>query len=215
MSTPEIVYDKGKILIVNKPAGMPSQPDLTSDKSVLDFFKDTQEERLHVVHRVDRPVSGLVAMARNRKAAALWQSLLQKKGLKREYIAIVEGHPEKDGGRLIHGLRHDTKNHKARIIPVDDKRAKVSVLDYTVIERGDRYTALHVILDTGRFHQIRVQLADLGHPIRGDVKYGARRSLKDRSIDLCAWKLSWDNRVVVSTLPTAGPWELVQDWADK
>ncbi len=144
-----------------------------------------------VVHRIDRPVSGLVIFARTSKALERLNRMLRDGEIHKTYWALVEGHPEREEAELENWLFSDGRINKTFIADSGHRDAKLSRLRYRTIARGDRYTLLEVNLLTGRKHQIRAQLAAIGHPIKGDLKYGARRSNPDGGISLQAHSIGF------------------------
>jgi 23S rRNA pseudouridine1911/1915/1917 synthase len=190
----EVVYEDNHIIIVNKRAGEIVQGDKTGDRPLSELIKDYLKEKYNkpgnvfcgVVHRIDRPVSGLVVFAKTSKALERLNRMLRDGEIHKTYWALVQGKPDKAEARLENYLVSDGRINKTFIAREGDKDAKLSRLDYRTIAVGDRYTLLEVNLLTGRKHQIRAQLSNIGHPIKGDLKYGARRSNPDGGISLQA-----------------------------
>ena len=186
----EILFEDDNFLGINKLPGIPVQPDLTGDPSVLSLQEALHGHKLYILNRLDRPVSGVVCLAKNREAAALFSHLIRQKKLTKRYFAASEGFVSPPEGRLIHYLsKKGSKTHSGDA----PEKGKRSVLAFKVVLHSDHYSVLEIMPETGRFHQIRAQLAHAGHPIKGDVKYGARRANKDRSIHLHAHSLSFEN----------------------
>lgn len=190
----EIVYEDNHIVVVNKAPGEIVQGDKTGDTPLSELLKQYLKEKYNkpgnvfcgVVHRIDRPVGGLVIFAKTSKALTRLNEMLRKGDIHKTYWALVEGHPQKDEDTLTNYLVSDGRMNKTFIAKKVDPEAKESVLKYKTIAQGDRYTLLEINLLTGRKHQIRAQLSNLGHPIKGDLKYGARRSNPDGGISLLA-----------------------------
>lgn len=163
------------------------------------YIKDTCHKPgdvfLGVVHRLDRPVSGLVVFARTSKALSRLSEMFRTRSVRKTYWAIVGNQPPQSEGTLTHWLTRNPKNNTARAYEREVPGSKQAVLDYRVIARSDRYWLLEVDLHTGRHHQIRCQLAKMGCPIRGDLKYGAPRSLPDGGISLHARRVSFEHPV--------------------
>lgn len=188
----EIAYEDNHLLIVNKRAGEIVQGDKTGDTPLSDMVKAYLKEKYNkpgnvfcgVVHRIDRPVSGLVIFARTSKALTRLNEMFRKGEIHKTYWALVEGRPEHPEGKLENWLLSDGRLNRTRAVPEGTPEAKKSVLTYRTVAEGDRYTLLEVSLLTGRKHQIRVQLSGIGHPIKGDLKYGARRSNPGGGISL-------------------------------
>ena len=183
-------------------------------------LKKAGHRGLHLLTRLDRPVSGLVFFSKRSEFNKHYQALQERDAVEKEYIAIVEGQvPDDMMGlkKLDHFHVHDKKNLKARISDEQTANFRLISLEYEVIENLDNYTVLKVILRRGRFHQIRAQLAHLGYPVKGDVKYGARRGNKNRSIHLHSYRLRFknmagDKRNFEAPLPEGDSlWEVVNN----
>jgi len=190
-SVPEVLYQDEHLVAVRKPPGIPVQADRTDDKDLLQVMQQCLDGDLGLVHRLDRPVSGVVVFARNALALETLNKAFRERLVAKRYLAIVEGAVLSVGeeATLEHVLLHDTKAHRARVRTPAAGDEKVQRLHYRVLAQGERLALMEVRPEGGAFHQIRAQLAAAGAPIRGDVKYGARRSEKDRSIALHALSL--------------------------
>ncbi|MBT5762355.1 MAG: RluA family pseudouridine synthase [Nitrospina sp.] len=192
----DILYLDNHLIAVRKPAGVLTQPDDSGTVSLMDQVKDwikTEYKKpgkvfLGLVHRLDRPVSGIVVFARTSKGASRLSEQFREKTTKKIYRALVEGTPQPQQASLTHYLRKE-KSLKATVFPRATPNAKEAVLDYEVIETLESTSLLDIHLHTGRFHQIRAQLAFIGHPIVGDKKYGAHSTLPEGQIALCAHRL--------------------------
>lgn len=203
----EVIYEDNHIIIVNKAVGEIVQGDKTGDKPLSEIIKEYIKEKYNkpgnvfcgVVHRIDRPVSGLVIFARTSKALERLNKMLRDGEIHKTYWALVEGHPDKDSDTLENYLVSDGRINKTFISKASNPEAKKSILKYTTVAKGDRYTLLEINLLTGRKHQIRAQLSAIGHPIKGDLKYGARRSNPDGGISLQAHRIEFIHPV--SRLP--------------
>ena len=190
----DVVYEDNHIIIVNKRSSEIVQGDKTGDRPLVEEVKEYIKEKYHkpgnvflgVVHRLDRPVSGLVVFARTGKALARLNEMFRTKEVKKTYWAIVGNCPASPEGELCHWLVRNEKQNKSYAYDAERPGAKQAILDYRLIGRSDRYYLLEVDLKTGRHHQIRCQLAKIGCPIKGDLKYGAPRSNPDGSISLHA-----------------------------
>lgn len=199
----EIVYEDNHVVVVDKRAGEIVQGDKTGDKPLSEMVKDYLREKYHkpgnvfcgVVHRIDRPVSGLVIFARTSKALERLNKMLREGEIHKTYHAIVEGHPAKPEGLLENYLVSDGRINKTFITDAKNPNAKLSKLEYKVIGSLDRYSLLEINLMTGRKHQIRAQLSAMGHPIKGDLKYGAKRSNRDGGISLQAHRIRFTHPV--------------------
>ena len=195
----QVVYEDNHIIIVNKDPGEIVQGDKTGDTPISESIKAYLKEKYNkpgnvfcgVVHRIDRPVSGLVIFAKTSKALERLNKMLREGEIHKTYMALVEGHPEKSKGTLKNFLVSNGRINKTFIAKETDPNAKEAILEYKVLEKFNRYSLLEINLLTGRKHQIRAQLAAMGHPIKGDLKYGAKRSNPDGSISLLAQKIQF------------------------
>ncbi len=199
-----VVYEDNHIIIVNKEAGEIVQGDSTGDRPLSEDVKAYIKEAyakpgavfLGVVHRLDRPAMGLVIFARTSKALSRLNEMFRDKNrIQKTYWAVVSNRPPKDADHLEQYLVRNPKNNKTYVAREGAKDAKLAALDYRVVAHSDRYWLLEVKLLTGRHHQIRCQLAAMGCPIKGDLKYGAPRSNPDGSISLLARKLEFEHPV--------------------
>lgn len=184
----EIIYEDDFLVAINKNPGIPVAPDKSGDTSCLDIVSEKCNTGLYILNRLDRPVSGVVLFAKTKEAASAVSLLLQHKKIRKIYYAAVEEKPVPASGVLTAML--SKRNNKA-YITADDTQGKKAVLTYSYIFSSDHYHFLKIELQTGRFHQIRSQLAGMNCPVKGDVKYGAKRSNKDRSIHLHAYTLKF------------------------
>ena len=195
------------MIIVSKSSGEIVQGDKTGDtplsETVKAYIKETCGKPgsvfLGVVHRLDRPVSGVVLFARTSKALSRLSEMFRTRAVHKTYWAIVTAPPKAPEGTLTHWLTRDEKTNKARAYDREVPGSKKAVLDYRLLASSDRYWLLEVELHTGRHHQIRCQLSKMGCPIKGDLKYGAARSNPDGSISLHARRLQFEHPV--SKLP--------------
>lgn len=200
----EVIYEDNHIIVVNKSPGEIVQGDKTGDEPLSDIVKRYLKEKyakpgnvyLGVVHRLDRPVSGLVLFARTSKALPRLNRMFSThEQVSKTYLAIVTARPQADEGTLTHWLTRNERTNTARAYTREVPGSKKAVLDYRLIGCSDRYFLLAVQLHTGRHHQIRCQLAAMGCPIKGDLKYGAPRSNPDGSISLHAYRLRLEHPV--------------------
>lgn len=190
----EVLYEDNHIIIVNKAPSEIVQGDKTGDKPLCDIVKEYLKEKYNkpgnvfcgVVHRLDRPVSGVVVFAKTSKALARLNDMFREKDVQKTYWAIVAARPPHDKAVLENYLVRNEKMNKSFAYDREVPSSKRAVLDYELIAHSERYFLLEVHLHTGRHHQIRCQLAKMGCPIRGDLKYGAKRSNPDGSISLHA-----------------------------
>lgn len=194
-----ILYEDNHLLIVSKPSGLLVQGDKTGDDTLSERAKQYIKEKynkpgavfLGVIHRIDRPVSGIVALARTSKALERMNALFKDRAIEKTYWAIVSHKPPKTADELVHWLKKNKKINKTTALNKPGGDGKKSVLNYRLIGRISEYYLLEVKPTTGRPHQIRVQLAKMGCPIIGDVKYGADKPNKDGSIHLHARNLKF------------------------
>lgn len=192
----KILYQDNHLIAVYKPPGLATQADTPGGPSLLDQTKRWIKSEnnkpgnvfLGLVHRLDQPVAGVVLFAKTSKAASRLSKQFRERTTLKMYRAVVRGTPVQANGSLVHYLRKE-KSLKATVFTRPSPDAKKAVLSYTLIENLPKASILEVTLETGRFHQIRAQLAFMGHPIHGDIKYGAPSPLPDRQIALFAQKL--------------------------
>ena len=211
----EVVYEDNHIIIVNKQSGEIVQGDKTGDRPLSDIVKDYLKEKyqkpgavfLGVVHRLDRPVWGLVVFARTSKALSRLNRMFAEGEVHKTYWAIVPKMPKSDGEwhRLEHWLVRNEQQNKSYSYGQEKPRAKKAVLRWRAIGQSDNYTLLEVNLMTGRHHQIRCQLAAMGYPIKGDLKYGAPRSNPDGSISLMSRRVEFVHPVSKETIMVEAP----------
>lgn len=209
----EILYEDNHIIIVNKAPGEIVQGDKTGDTPLSKLLKQYMKEKYNkpgnvfcgVVHRIDRPVGGLVIFAKTSKALERLNKMLREGEIHKTYWALVEGKPANPEGTLRNFLKSDGRINKTFISTEKDTDAKESILSYKTIANGDRYSILEIELLTGRKHQIRAQLSGIGHPIKGDLKYGAKRSNPDGSISLLAHKIEFIHPVSKQPISIEAP----------
>ena len=216
----EVLYEDNHIIIVSKTTGEIVQGDKTGDKPLSETVKQYIKEAyakpgdvfLGVVHRLDRPVFGLVLFARTSKALSRLNAMFANGEVKKKYWAIVKDMPPQSEGTLTHWLVRNEKQNKSYAYDHEVPHSKKAILDYKVIGKSDNYYLLEVDLKTGRHHQIRCQLAHIGLPIKGDLKYGAKRSNPDGSISLLSHSMqlihpvSKKEIVVEAPLPNDNLW---------
>ena len=209
----QIVFEDNHILVINKAAGQLVQGDKTGDLSLLDLIKNFIKNRDHkpgnvflgLVHRIDRPTSGLVIYAKTSKALSRLTQMVKNREIKKTYWAVVPKIEIPKSQRLIHYLQKNEKNNKATVFPKVTEGAKESILNYKVIKILDNFQLLEVDLETGRHHQIRAQLSKIGIPIKGDLKYGSARSNPDGGIHLHARKLEFVHPVTGEKVEITAP----------
>ena len=205
MTIDQIIYEDNHLLLVNKRAGELVQGDKSGDSCLVDEIKSFIKERDNkpgnvfcgLVHRLDRPVSGVVIFAKTSKALSRMNALVKERAIEKTYWAVSKNCPEPVEGTLRNWLSRNEKMNKSFVVADGTKEnAKEAVLDYKVIGRSEGgYYLIEVNLHTGRHHQIRCQLANIGCPIKGDLKYGAPRSNPDGSISLHARRVSFEHPV--------------------
>lgn len=202
-SPDDILYEDNHLLVVNKHSGDLVQPDPSGESALEDqikaFIKCRDEKAgqvfLGVVHRIDRPVSGAVLFAKTSKALTRLNEMIREGQIRKTYWALVEERPEAEQGSLTHHIVRDGRTNRSRAYLKPKRDSKEARLNYTLIGAGTHYTLLEVELLTGRHHQIRAQLSAVGCPIRGDLKYGAKRSLPNGGISLHSRRIGFDHPV--------------------
>ncbi|MBO7492398.1 MAG: RNA pseudouridine synthase [Bacteroidales bacterium] len=208
-----ILYEDNHLLIVNKRAGEIVQGDKTGDEPLLErvrqYIKVSANKPGNVfcglVHRIDRPVSGAVIFAKTSKALARMNALVKDRAMQKTYWAIVEQAPEEPEGTLVHYLRKNERTNTSEVSKVEREGWQRAELFYHLLASGDRYHLLEVDLHTGRHHQIRAQLSAIGCPIKGDLKYGAKRSNEDGSISLHARRVRFEHPVRHEMIEVVAP----------
>jgi 23S rRNA pseudouridine1911/1915/1917 synthase len=222
---PTILFEDNHLLVINKPAGMLAQGDNTGDVSVLEALKAYIKKRdkkpgnvyLGLVHRLDRPTSGVMVLAKSSKALPRLNKQFVDKTSQKIYWAMVAGTGQKERATLVHYLLRKPKQNKSFAYPKEVPNSKLAELSYSVRKQFDRYSLLEIVLKTGRHHQIRAQLSYEGMLIKGDVKYGASRPNKDGSIHLHARALTivhptLKDKMTFTAPPPIDPlWDAVRD----
>ena len=209
----DIVYEDNHIIIVNKKPGEIVQGDKTGDRPISEMLKDWLKEKYAksgnvfcgVIHRLDRPVGGLVVFAKTGKGLARMNELFRNGEVKKTYWAITKNMPPKQEDTLTHYITTRERINKSYASTTPKEGAAKAVLKYRVIARGDRYSLLEINLLTGRKHQIRVQLSAIGCPVKGDLKYGAERSNPDGSISLLSHRIEFDHPVSKQHIDITAP----------
>ena len=220
MNNLKVIYEDNHIIVVEKIPNIPSQADKTGDIDMLTLVKEYIKEKynkpgnvyLGLVHRLDRPVGGVMIFAKTSKAASRLSNQVREKVFKKKYLAVVDGKIEKQKGTLEDCLYKDERNNISKVVNKNKKNAKFAKLDYKVIKYNEvkNLSLVEVNLHTGRHHQIRVQLANFGHSIFGDQKYGTRG--KGKQIALWAYELTIEHpvtkeKITFKDLPEAiGTW---------
>lgn len=222
----QVVFEDNHLLVINKKAGQLVQGDKTGDESLLDSLKNFIKIKdkkpgnvfLGLVHRIDRPTSGLVIYAKTSKALTRLTQMVKNREIKKTYWAVVPKVEIPKSQRLIHYLKKNEKNNKSTVFPKPSEGAKESILNYEIIKTLDNFQLLEIDLETGRHHQIRAQLSKIGVPIKGDLKYGSPRSNPDGGIHLHARKLEFvhpvtnEKLVLTAKVPENDPvWKACED----
>lgn len=212
-SNHQIVYEDNHLMVINKKAGQLVQGDKTGDEPLLDSIKNFIKIRdskpgnvyLGLVHRIDRPTSGLVMYAKTSKALSRLTQMVKNREIKKTYWAIVPKEMIPQTQKLTHFLRKNEKNNKSVVFPKETEGAKEAILTYQIIRTLENYQLLEVDLETGRHHQVRAQLSKIGVPVKGDLKYGAPRSNPDGSISLHARTLGFIHPVTKEPVEITAP----------
>jgi len=199
MNKPQVVYEDNHLLILDKPIGMLVQGDLTGDSTLTDWateyirekYKKTGNVFCHPCHRLDRPVSGLIAFAKTSKALERMNKLFRDGEITKTYLAVVHSTPAEHQATLVHWLEKDEQKNLAKAYAKQKGKSKRAELSYHLIASHGKVSLLKVLPKTGRPHQIRVQMKAVNCPIRGDLKYGYSKPNQDKSIDLHSFKLDF------------------------
>ena len=210
----EILFEDNHLIIVNKATGDLSQGDITEDLTLGDKIKSYIKKKynkkgnvfLGITHRLDRPTSGVIIFTKTSKALSRINELFKKNEIKKTYWAIVKSMRNKSSDKLINYLIKNKKQNKSYVTNSSNKKSKKAILKYKKILELEKYCLLSINLETGRHHQIRTQLSNIGYPIKGDLKYGYPRSNKDGSIHLHSRKISFIHPVTKKNIEiTANP----------
>lgn len=217
----QILYEDNHLLVVEKPVNMPVQEDRSQDLDLLSLAKEDIKTRyqkpgnvyLALLHRLDRPVGGAIVFAKTSKAASRMADLFRRREVERRYLAVVRGKVVQKKGTLVNYLWKDRKKNIVYAVEAGAKGAKRAVLHYRLLAHSKDLSLLEVTLETGRPHQIRVQLKEMGHPLYGDQKYGTSLNQRGEQLALWSYKLSFIHPVrkkklsVISLPPRRFPWE--------
>ena len=207
-----VLYKNNQLIAFNKPPGLPVQEDKTGDKSLVALAEIYCKGSVQLVHRIDRPASGVVLFARTHSALADLNEQFKQRKVHKTYLAVVGQAPPEPEATLVHYIHKNAKQNRAIALVNETPGSEYAELHYRQIAASERYFLLEIDLHTGRHHQIRAQLAAIGCPIKGDNKYGFKRANPDRSIHLHAWKLSFehpvtrDRETIVAPLPEEALW---------
>ena len=221
LDTIKILYEDNHLIAVNKTNSDLVQADKTGDISLSEKVKDYLKDKYNkpgnvfvgVIHRIDRPVSGVVLFARTSKALARMNEKIKNREIKKSYLAIIANMPKPESGTLKHHIIRNRKQNKsyAKLNKVPD--SKEAVLNYQLVDRSDKYYLIEIDLITGRHHQIRSQLTAINCPIKGDLKYGSPRSNADGGISLHSYKMSFmhpvskENIEIIAEPPKDALWD--------
>jgi 23S rRNA pseudouridine1911/1915/1917 synthase len=209
----QILHEDNHIIVINKRVGDIVQGDKTGDKPLSDVVKEYIKEKynkpgdvfLGVVHRLDRPTTGIVVFARTSKALERLNKMFSERATQKTYWAVVKNRPQKNEDTLLHYLIRNEKNNTSKAHLKEVPNSKKASLDYKIIKELNNYFALEINLHTGRHHQIRAQLSSIGCPIKGDLKYGFDRSNPDGGIHLHARKLVFNHPVTKEEIIILAP----------
>ena len=219
----QILHEDNHIIVVNKRVGDIVQGDKTGDKPLSEIVKEYIKDKyskpgevfLGVVHRLDRPTTGIVIFARTSKALTRLNEMFSARETQKTYWAVVKNKPEKQEDTLVHFLKRNEKNNTSKAHLKEIPESKIAKLDYKIIRELNSYFVLEINLQTGRHHQIRAQLAAIGCPIKGDLKYGFDRSNPDGGIHLHARKLAFVHPVskeeieILAPTPKNSLWDVI------
>ena len=220
----QILHEDNHIIVINKRVGDIVQGDKTGDKPLSEVVKEYIKDKynkpgevfLGVVHRLDRPTTGIVVFARTSKALTRLNELFKNRETQKTYWAIVKNKPQKTEDKLVHFLKRNEKNNTSKAHINEVPESKIASLDYRIIKELNHYFALEINLHTGRHHQIRAQLSSIGSPIKGDLKYGFDRSNPDGGIHLHARKLvfvhpvSKESIIIIAPTPEDTVWNALK-----
>lgn len=221
----DVLYEDNHLLVVNKPAGLLVQGDATGDKTLPDLAKEYLREKYNkpgnifvgVVHRLDRPVSGVVVLAKTSKALTRMNELFRSNKTRKTYLAISQRRPQEMEKRIVHWLVKDPERNVTKAFTSEKPNSQRAELSYKLLTSHEGYYLIQVNPVTGRPHQIRVQMASQNSPLIGDVKYGAPAPLPDKRIGLHAYRLEFEHPVqktpilVTAPIPAAQPWKLFRN----
>ncbi len=218
----KVIYEDNHIIVVRKEAGIPSQADKTEDEDMLTIIKAYLKEKyqkpgnvyLGLVHRLDRPVGGVMVFAKTSKAASRLSEQVRNKTFKKSYIAIVNGKMEKDEDTLVDYLWKDEKNNTSYVVKETKKNAKRAELDYRVLkyDKEKNISIIEIDLHTGRHHQIRVQLSSRGHSIVGDSKYHGKNI--DKGLCLWSYKLTIEHPITKEKITFSDVPDMKGNWKE-
>lgn len=221
----KLIFEDNHLLVVEKPVNMPTQSDSSGDIDLLTYLKDDLKVRyqkpgnvyLGLVHRLDRPVGGVMVFAKTSKAAARLSAQIREGKIEKYYLAIVRGFLKTKNDRLHNYLIKDYRQNIVRVVPASTPDSKEALLDYEVIGEREKLSLLKITLGTGRSHQIRVQLAAIGHPLYGDQKYGLNINQPGEQLALYSFRLRFQHPTSQEFLefeltpPSVYPWAIFSE----
>lgn len=216
---PRVIFEDNHLLVVEKPVNIPTQADMSGDRDLLTWMKDYLKVKyekpgnvyLGLVHRLDRPVGGVLVLAKTSKAAGRLSEQVREGRFRKIYLAVVHGKPQ-ESQQITHYLLKDTVKNQVSVVPEGTSGAKKAVLEYEPLVTKERLSLVKIQLHTGRSHQIRVQMAAIGHPLFGDQKYGARVNRLGQQLALWAVETGFIHPVTrepvsfISMPPKEFPW---------
>lgn len=206
-----VLYKNNQLIAFNKPPNVPIQDDKSKDKSLLNLGEIYAKSKLHLIHRLDRPATGVVLFAKTPGALIALNEQFQQRTIRKIYLAVVKEMPPQTEGTLVHYLSKNARQNRSIASETETPDSKRAELKYAYRKSIDNYHLLEIELITGRHHQIRAQLSAIGCPIKGDDKYGFKRANPDRSIHLHAWKLGFvhpttgETEEIIAPVPTEDP----------
>ena len=216
----DVLYEDNHLIAINKKSGDITQGDITGDIPISEIIKTYLKKKykkpgnvfLGTIHRLDRPTSGILIYAKTSKALSRMNKKFREKKVKKKYLAIVEKKPLNQEGTLQNYIKKNPKNNKSYI--TSKEKGKKAVLSYKLINQLEKYFLLEISPETGRHHQIRVQLSNIGCIIKGDLKYGARRSNKNKGIDLLAYNIEFAHPTSKEKINITAPIPKDRIWKD-
>jgi len=209
----QVLFEDNHLIVINKRPGDIVQGDKTKDIPLSEIVKEYLKIKydkpgkvyLGVIHRIDRPTSGLIIFAKTSKSLSRMNLMLKDHAIQKTYWAITQNKPEEESDKLIHWLRKNEKNNKSTYFSKETENAKKAILNYKIIKELDNYFLLEITMESGRHHQIRCQLQAIGCPIKGDIKYGSKRTNKDGGIDLHARNVKFMHPVSKKQIDITAP----------
>ncbi len=211
----DILFEDNELIIINKPGGLPAQSSKKNDDSVLSTLATQENRQVYITHRLDQRATGAIILAKSKEVQAAINELFKSGKVLKKYWAVVKNKPEQKKGTLIHYLLKNGKTNRSKAYVKEVAHSKKAELDYQLIKQSDHYYLLEIILKTGRHHQIRSQLAAIGSPVKGDIKYGFKRTNSSNFIHLHARMLelihpiSNEKITIIAPTPEDSLWEFM------